>query len=226
MSNRPGAIERMKSGSRIAQIPMGELDETSLLGGLDSKTGLSPGEPESSDAKVVSRFDQSRFNRLLSKLAINTAIVMCVGVGIILLARQWYKGKKPAQRGTEATILVKSTLRLGPKANLMLIETGEHRLIVACDQNGIQSVVPLTDSFSSTLETFSAPAEDESVSGQEEDIPELYSRASVGSLEPTPESTSECRQKHAEDVIRRKMESALGEQGLKDLFLQTLQSNR
>lgn len=237
VSNRPGEIGKMKSSSRFDQgIP----DEAGLLREFDPATELASGELElgnsepgnlesgKSEAGVVSRFDKSRFNKLLSKLAINTAIVMCVGVGFILVARQWYKGKKPVQRGAEATIQIKSTLRLGPKANLMLIETGDHRLMVACDQNGIKSVVLLTDSFSSTLDSFSdsaaPPTENESAVEPEDSDAALYSMASVGSLEPRPVSTADRRQKNAEDVIRRKMEQALGEQGLKDLFLQTLKS--
>jgi hypothetical protein len=175
-------------------------------------------------------FNQQRFQKLLQQIAFNTCIVMCVGVGFILIAKQWYfKQGKPATRTTENTIQITSTLRLSPKANLFLVSAGSHRLIVASDQNGINSVVPLTDSFAGTLDSLAATEVEEEKSTPTNSggsLAGLYSLATVGKANAarTDKKKQDQGNDEALEEIKRKMEAALDQHGLKELFVQTMRS--
>jgi hypothetical protein len=178
---------------------------------------------------ISKQFDSERFQKLLKQLGINTGIVMCVGIGFILIAKQWVKGKRPKTRTANATIQIKSTLKLSPKSSLFLVQTGEHRLIVASDQNGIKSVVRLTDSFTNTLDSISdiAGEVENEASGSDRDPgsrdnAELYSLATVGNSDAQRKTNS--KNGRSEEDVRRLMEKALNDHGLKDLFLKTMES--
>lgn len=103
--------------------------------------------------------------KMIERLAISTCIVLCGGVGFIFVAKQWIKFKAPSAKAPEASIQIKSTLQLSPKSSLHLVQAGGHRLMVATDQNGIKSVVPLNESFSDTLSALESGEEAASLMG-------------------------------------------------------------
>ena len=205
-------------------------------------------ESEASDQAATKsiigqKFDRSKFQTLIKHLAINTCIVLCFGLGIIVVAKKYFKGSAPrAKKATETnTIEIKSTLKLSPKSSLHLVEANDQRVIVAIDQTGIKSMIRLTESFASTLDSIEDLASTGlSDSGNPSDAtnhePEsniaagTYSLGAIGEghrsnpvpENPTPRPAVTSTRKDNEDAIRRKMEAALREHGLKDLILDTL----
>ena len=145
-------IERLNSTSDSMETPVGDPAE--------SHPGETSPEDEVASPGTIAKFDQEKFQGLLKQLATNTCLVMGIGVGFILVAKRFVSGKKPAPRKDGLTIEIKSTLKLSPKSSLHLVQAGEQRLIVANDQNGIKTVVPLTESFASTLDSITEIATD------------------------------------------------------------------
>jgi hypothetical protein len=186
------------------------------------------GDSDASATPLNRKFDREKFQALIRQLAINTGIVMCIGIGFIVVAKQYVNSKQPhSKKKTETPIEIKSTLKLSPKSNLHLIEAGDHRLIVAMDQNGIKSVVKLTDSFAGTLDSFEDLITDEtsdtSTLPTESAKAGTYSLATVGqAVASSPKSTKTTPAVNEHDEIRRKMEAALCDHGLKDLILESL----
>ena len=191
-----------------------------------------PADQSAEQLPTLKTFDRERFQKLLKHLGINTCIVMCFGVGFILIAKLWVKGKHPKKsRTSDTTIQIRSTLKLSPKSSLFLVQTGEHRLLVASNQNGIKSVVKLTDSFSQTLDSISEIADEAAYEPDDSkrdpmaaNDAGLYSLASVGKSGARPKSKSGNDRSDAE--VRRLMEKALSEHGLKDLFLKKMESRK
>lgn len=196
-----------------------------------------------------------QFRKIIERIALSTCLVLCGGVGFILVAKQVLKKKTVDREPASNSIQIKSQLQLSPKANLFLVETGKHRMIVASDQNGIRSVMPLTDSFSETLESFAQEEASEANLAAEPSFaeamqeqaspgklpPEMYSLATVGQrvnrnagagqAKPEPRTPSKIKTNKgtattspAEAEVRRKMEEALRDRGLKDLLMQSLQA--
>jgi hypothetical protein len=247
----------------------GQLDIRPDIPAINSPTRIdqetaSEGDPET--PLTEKKFDTQKLMTLIQRLAINTGIVMCVGVGIIFVAKLYFKTKGTHSGGgrsiPKAEIEIKSTLRLSPKSNLHLVEAGDHRLIVAIDQNGIKSVVPLTDSFANSLDGledlngFSELLNSGAAPIQAASPPTpavaanqagAYSLATVAQTQPTLPATEQrslrqrrdemraARQAHKstpelkqqeEDAIRKKMEEAILDQGLKDVILNTLANRK
>ena len=194
---------------------------------------------ETSDLPATS----PEFRKVIERIALSTCLVLCGGVGFILVAKQFMKFKEPVRAVATESIQIRSTLQLSPKSHLHLVETGTHKLVVASDQNGIRSVVPLADSFSQTLESFEqdeATAAAFSMATPTVEIttpeispgklpPEMYSLATVGqrAARTTNEPVNKPPQHAAvksETDIRRTMEDALRDRGLKDLLMQSLQA--
>lgn len=223
----------------------------------------------SSGSSLMSNPKSPQFRKIIEQIAMSTCLVLCGGVGFILVAKQFFKMKqKPLGRTSETnSIEIKSKLALSPKSNLFLVETGKHRMVVASDQTGIRSVVPLTDSFAEAFgsledeaavaaELSAAPSmaatnvpEPRATNSNSSEVspgklpPEMYSLATVGQRaaggqglrsakaesKPTPRmernaKTANDSKLESEAKIRRKMEDALRDGGLKDLLLQSLQA--
>jgi flagellar biogenesis protein FliO len=223
-------IERLNSLSGPTEGPAQDRDQA-------AEKNARPMEqiPLSKSAK----FDQGRFQSLLKKLATSTFLVMLVGVGFILVAKRWVKVSKPVSKGNELAIEIKSTLKLSPKSNLHLIQAGEQRLIVALDQNGINTVVPLNDSFSNTLDSITEMANDldsysEPMTDEESGVTVSFSdsllalaRKQTANNERSVSESSERKVgSDLDDDVRRKMEAALSDHGLKDLILKQLRTQR
>ena len=90
---------------------------------------------------------------LITKLSLNLIFVLSFAVGVILLAKKWVK--KDANHETERvksdSLNVIQTLRVDQKISLRLVQWRTNRFLIACDQNGIQSVNALNASFDQTL---------------------------------------------------------------------------
>ncbi len=221
--------DRLQQGAVPATDRQDDPFAPKLAIGTQSDSDRSFGNPPGETAHSDPRFNQQNFQKLLQSIAINTCIVMCVGVGFILIAKQWFfKQAKPTAKTSENTIQITSTLRLSPKSNLFLVAAGTHRLIVASDQNGINSVVPLTDSFASTLDSLADVAQETKAADRRdaggESLAGLYSLASLGQATSDKITKSKTADGENADEIRRKMEAALNEHGLKELFVQTMRS--
>jgi flagellar biogenesis protein FliO len=248
-------IERLNSDSGPAE---------GLAQVRDPAAGMNEVPAEKIPLSKSGKFDQGRFQSLLKQLATSTFLVMLVGVGFILVAKRWVKGSKPASKSNDLAIEIMSTLKLSPKSNLHLIQAGEQRLIVALDQNGINTVVPLNESFSNTLDSITEMANDlDSSPGPKADADSGVKDSGVkdSGVKDTGVKDSGvtdsgvtvsfsdsllalARKKSADnersgagssklnagaeldDDVRRKMEAALSDHGLKDLILQQLRTRR
>lgn len=266
--------------------------------------------------------EQAKLMQLIKQLAINTAIVLAIAIGFLLVLKVFMKGGSKLQVAAAAKtpIEVISTLKISSKASLMLVQAGDSQLVVASDQNGIQSVVPINESyadafsaaaaasvspdatptpsvsFADTIAAFekktltppaspgvqvssgtertatpvratvsaiatepssdtTSPFVDDDGAGSDtafaQSLEGLYSLASVGRRagvqseaqpateeKPAPQSQRQTKptltkptparptpaKESAEDEIRRKMEAALAEHGIKDLFLKSLRA--
>ena len=186
-------------------------------------TPLAPSElsTDTSNPEVRS----ADFTTRVKDLTYNTLIVLAFGVGFIFVAKVWFT-KKPQQQSPETAVNfdVLSTLKIAPKCNLMLIQIGQDRLVVATDTLGVKSVVRLTDSFGSQLDSF-----DTEPSDQEAEIPTpkihrndgpaapTYSLASIGKPNSSQRKLPP-RQAKSEKEIQKDMEAALKKFGLTDLM--------
>lgn len=206
---------------------------------------------EPDGAPGTTKFDQERFQQILKQLATNTGLVLVIGVGFILFAKRWVKGSKPARKKDGVSIEIKSTLKLSPKSNLYLIKAGDQRLIVANDQNGIKSVVPLTESFADSLDAFSdmtaepksnavpdaKPVPEQATDPKTEGVTLSLSESLLALAKQSADSSKFARptanqattnhhsvESIKEQAVRRKMEAALREHGIKELILQNMRS--
>ena len=111
-------------------------------------------------AKVLgSAIDQSwqdpkRIVDLIMKISLNLIFVLCFAFGVILVLKKFGKsrdGNQNSERAKSDSLSVLQTLRIDPKISIRLVQWRSNRFLVACDQNGIQSVNPLNESFEQTL---------------------------------------------------------------------------
>ena len=103
--------------------------------------------------------------QLVSRIGMNLAFVLFMGIGGVLLAKQWFdpKGKKKARkkaggaelREDEDSMEVQEVLRLDAKSTLQLIRCGSTQLLVATDSMGIKSVNVLN---ATTEEVYRSPS--------------------------------------------------------------------
>lgn len=186
-------------------------------------TPLSPNElPADAPSPEVRSAD---FTTVVKDLAYNTMIVLAFGVGFIVVAKVWFT-KKPQLQSAEKNVNfdVLSSLKIAPKCNLMLIQIGQDRLVVATDTLGVKSVVRLTDSFGSQLDAFDTEPNEQDI---DVPVPKLYrndspadptySLASIGKPKSSREKLPPRRAK-SEKEIQKDMEAALKKFGLTDLM--------
>lgn len=218
-------------------------DETTarLQATLDSQKQAS-GQSEPALPKTDQ--DNNKFHDLMENIAYNTLLVLGLAIGFILIARPFLKRKASANLPDEpARFQIISTIKVGAKSSLMLVQVADDRLVVATDAGGIKSVLRLTESFAGTLGSLEEEEEEEDTPTQEFVMPPApqappaspaspqpkaaYSLASIGQAamksapKPSPPK-SETADSEAE--IRKKMEAALLEHGFKDLILKTIQA--
>ena len=98
--------------------------------------------------------DPKQIVDLVKKISLNLIFVLCFAFGVILV---WKKlggakgGNQNSDRAKSDSLTVLQTLRIDPKISIRLVQWRANRFLVSCDQNGIQSVNPLNESFEQTL---------------------------------------------------------------------------
>lgn len=186
-------------------------------------TTLTPVEPPTDVPNSDVR--SADFTNVVKDLAYNTMIVLAFGIGFIFVAKIWFT-KKPSLQSPETNVNfdVLSTLKIAPKCNLMLIQIGQDRLVVATDTLGVKSVVRLTESFGSQLESFDSEMDQSDIDTPAPKIHRTdgpaaptYSLASIGKPKSTHEKLP-TRQAKSEKEIQKDMEAALKKFGLTDLM--------
>ncbi len=261
----PQQIPRSNVGTDLRRSPrQPERDSaTANLPGassiLDPENLTADLSPADTETILGQKFDKTKFQTLIKRLGINTVVVMCFGIGFILVAKKFFNGTSPKAKKSvnKATIEIKSTLKLTPKSCLHLVEANDQQLIVAVDQTGIKSMVRLNESFASTLDSIedltgespdnanatlaafqamsdAQPSNDvqptdhsRPTNTQPANSAGAYSLGAIGRQKaaiPTPreqQATPPVKESR-EDEVRRKMEAALLDHGLKDLILDTL----
>lgn len=98
--------------------------------------------------------DPKKIVDLIMKISLNLIFVLCFAVGVILVLKKFGKardGNQNSDRAKSDSLSVLQTLRIDPKISIRLVQWRANRFLVACDQNGIQSVNPLNESFEQTL---------------------------------------------------------------------------
>ena len=98
--------------------------------------------------------DPKRIADLIMKISLNLVFVLSFAFGVILIAKKLGRSRGDSQSGDRAksdSLSVLQTLRIDPKISIRLVQWRSNRFLVACDQNGIQSVNPLNESFEQTL---------------------------------------------------------------------------
>ena len=214
--------ERMASQKPTASVTGSEGD-LALKTNDALVTTPSPIEPLTDTP--TSEVRSANFTAVVKDLAYNTMIVLAFGVGFIFVAKIWFTKKPPVQT-PEASVNfdVLSSLKIAPKCNLMLIQIGQDRLVVATDSLGVKSVVRLTDSFSSQLDAYDTEPDEQDI-----DVPApklykndssaapTYSLASIGKPKPSQRQLPPRRAK-SEKEIQKDMEAALKKFGLTDLM--------
>ena len=194
----------------------------------DRATANSPaskGFPELSD---------SSNRQMIEKIAYNTLFVLAFGVGFVFIAKVWIKPGAAQNATSQDGIEVISSLKLPAKSNLMLVNVGGEKLLVALDASGVKSVVHLTDSFANKLAAYSEIEDEVSVTEQrfeESSVSTATTTAKPKSKSKSPvytldsmlgeraknQTVKEDNAEKNEDAIRAQMEAALLKFGLKGL---------
>lgn len=217
--------------------PRNNEPERDLLSEGEFGQPLGIGQPmeESQESESVAKVpgpDGSKLQDVAEKVVYNTLIVLSIGIGFVFVAKLFLKQKGGvATKSNNHGFKVLSSMKLAPKSNLMLVEVGEDRLVIATDPGGIKSVVRLAESFASTLGDFedAMPVTTQSRTAVEPDEPSAtYSLSSIGKAIAKANSGQAAPEKRGDDeeAIRKKMELALAEHGLKELVLNTIQKSR
>jgi len=118
---------------------------------------LSPNRPEQKLIATANQLpwqDPNRILDLIMKISLNLFFVLSFAFGAILLAKRWLQpnaNSKTSDRLGIDSLSVLQTLQLDPKISVRLVQWRSNRFLIACDQNGIQSVNALNESFDQTL---------------------------------------------------------------------------
>ncbi len=108
--------------------------------------------------------DPKKLVDLIMKLSLNLVFVLSFAFGVILIAKRLMKPKSTFENGGRVksdSLNILQTLRLDAKTSIRLVQWRSNRFLVACDQNGIQSVNPLNASFEQTLQELDEDESDE-----------------------------------------------------------------
>jgi flagellar biogenesis protein FliO len=224
--------QQTEMAAGFSRLPKPDATSIPLVAASDSKhqtvASLLSTSPKSTDSETTgasftnklldnssSDDSQPQFQALLQNIAGSTCLVLILGVGFIVVAKRVMKGKlsKTNQNPEELRIHVVANLRLTPKSNLHLIEVGEQRVLVASDSTGIKSVVSLTRSFATALDSL-----DETV--PMEQTPTATENSQESAAYERPRTTGPANAE-IEAEMQRKLSEVLGGQAFKDVFYQS-----
>ena len=119
-----------------------------------SRTNVAPQKSPVEPVKELPWQDPNRILDLIMNISLNLVFVLSFAFGAILLAKKWLNpsaDSKSNDRLDVDSLSVLQTLRLDQKISVRLIQWRSNRFLIACDQNGIQSVNALNESFDQTL---------------------------------------------------------------------------
>jgi flagellar biogenesis protein FliO len=182
---------------------LGEFLQTALPAAKADQTTerFASGELLQEKGQPMVRTGSSRgFQELLQRIATSTCLVIILGIGFILVAKRFMTNApgKPSKGPSKESIQIVNSIRLNPKSNLHLVEVASQRVLVACDLNGIKSVVSLTPSFAETFD-------------------EYHEESPVA--DPTESSSNDKTTAEIEAEMQEKLSQILGGQAFKDVFL-------
>ncbi len=132
-------------------------------GSEDSKVaaGQSP-EPKASFGKLA-RPEPMDMNGMVTRTIVATGLVLGACFLILQLGKRFSRGGGILGSEGKNMRLIES-LSVAPRCFVQLLQVGDNRVLVAVDAGGVKSVLPLHDSFDSTLEA--TESNDDSASGQ------------------------------------------------------------
>ncbi len=115
------------------------------------------GTVPTSDDRTLANKRANRKNALdglVQKTIWNTALVIALAIGTVLVLKLKGKHRKPGQTPVDEFIEVLSTTKIGGKSILHLVKVGKQQVLVASDANGIKSVISLDSkqSFNEVME--------------------------------------------------------------------------
>ena len=125
---------------------------------------------------------KQNLGQLISNLGMNLAFVLFIGVGIVVLAKQWIKPKSKSQ-DSDGQLRVTETLSLDGRSTLRVIQWKSSQILVASDAQGVKAMVPLS-SFAGTLDDVEAELSHQEVPESREVSPRPASRLTP---QPTPQ---------------------------------------
>jgi hypothetical protein len=184
--------------------------------------------------EVAATQSSDDFQQLLQRIATSTCVVLFLGVGFIVVAKRWVGGRHSrAAAGSRSKtkssdsprIRVVDTLKLNAKSHLQLVEVGDQRILVASDVDGIKSVTPLQNSFTSALASYDNQNESDSE----------FESSSAGTYTPAARTTddrnatvnmkngNQDKQSSTAEIeaeMKRQLAELLGGQAFKDVFYQ------
>lgn len=171
------------------------------------------------------------FQNMLQNIATSTCLVLCLGVGFIVIAKRFLQNRpsnfnannarnKTRASSEPSTIRIINTLKLNGKANLQLIEVGDQRVLVASDLSGIKSVVALNQNFSTALEALES-GEQALAATEPSSSAGVYTPAARTTAETQPKPQSTQPQQSTAEIeaeMKRQLSQILGGQAFADVF--------
>lgn len=98
---------------------------------------------------------KKHFGQLIANLGMNLAFVLLLGIGFIVIAKQWVKpqsfAKTNAETESTSSLEVKEELVLDGKTKLRVVRWKESDVLIASDSDGVKSMVALAPSFAESL---------------------------------------------------------------------------
>ena len=149
---------------------------------------------------------KQHFGKLIANLGMNLAFVLLVGIGFIVVAKQWIKpqgfGKKETSEQGSSSLEIQEELILDGKTKIRVVRWKNSDVLIASDPDGVKSMVALAPSFSKSLEQI------EEVEELENEPPKPQKSKSSSSASK-PEKKNESDSKGVDDrLIQMLLESA------------------
>jgi flagellar biogenesis protein FliO len=95
------------------------------------------------------------FGKLIANMGMNLAFVLLVGIGFIVISKQWLKPQASLKKESSdhtSSLRVTEELVLEGKTSIRVIQWKDSEILVASDATGVRSMVALTPNFSDTLD--------------------------------------------------------------------------
>ncbi len=100
---------------------------------------------------------KQNFGKLIANIGMNLAFVLLVGIGFIVISKQWFNPKannkkNKTEEDISNSLLVKEKLDLDGKSTMRVIQWKDFEILVASGAEGVQAMIPLTPTFSETFD--------------------------------------------------------------------------